>query len=86
VDYSSAGEGAEGLAFLVHPDSGPSPKWLTRDYGTFGPRRPDEQSGKPFVLKKGESLRQRVGILVHRGDAKAGAAEERYRRWAEGKL
>ncbi len=86
VDYSSSGEGAEGLAFLVHPESGPSPKWLTRDYGTFGPRRPDERSGKPFTLKKGESLRQRVGILVHRGDAKAGAVEERYRRYAEGKL
>ncbi len=87
VDYSSgAGEATEGLAFFVHPDFGPAPKWLTRDYGTFGPRRPDERSGKPFVLKKGESIQQRVGILVHRGDARAGAVEERYRRYAGGKL
>jgi len=88
VDYTSGGEGhapsiVEGLALFVHPDSGPPAKWLTRDYGTFGPRRPDARSGKPFVLKKGESLRQRVGVLVHRGDAQAGAVEERYRRYNE---
>ncbi len=86
VDYSSIGEAAEGLAMMVHPDSGPPPRWLTRDYGTFGPRRPAERSGKPFALKRGESMRQRVGILVHRGDSRTGAVEERYRRYAEGKL
>lgn len=87
VDCSNTVEGVtEGLAFFTHPDMGPPPKWLTRDYGTFGPRRPDEQSGKPFVLKKGESLKQRVGILVHTGDVKTGKVEERYQQYAAGRL
>lgn len=86
VDYSCTADPSEGLTLLVHPESGPPPKWLTRDYGTFGPRRPEERNGKPFVLKKGESLRQRVGVLVHRGEARAGRVEERYRSWVEGRF
>jgi len=87
VDYSNTVKGAtEGLAVFQHPDFQKSPKWLTRDYGTFGPRRPDEQSGKPFVLNKGDSLKQRVGILVHTGDVKSGKVEERYQQYVAGKL
>jgi hypothetical protein len=59
---------------------------LTRDYGCFGPRRADARSGKKFTLKKGESLRQRVGVLVHRGDVKSGRVAERYSQYIEGKL
>lgn len=87
VDYANTVRGqTEGLALFSHPDNGPPPRWLTREYGTFGPRRPDEQSGKPFTLKKGEHLRQRVGILVHRGDTEAGRVAERYALYAAGKL
>jgi hypothetical protein len=87
VDYSNTIDGAtEGLALFTHPEMGPPPKWLTRDYGTFGPRRPDAKSGKPFVLKQGGTIRQRAGVLVHRGDATGGKVEERYRRYAEGKF
>jgi hypothetical protein len=79
IDYSNTVDGAtEGLAIFSHPDNPYPHKWLTRDYGTFGPRRIDAQSGKPFTLAKGESLKQRVGILVHRGDVAAGHVAERY--------
>lgn len=86
VDYSNTVEGvAEGLAVFSHPDNGPPPQWLTRDYGTFGPRRDAARSGKRFTLAKGQSLTQRVGILVHAGDVKAGRVEERYQQYAKAK-
>lgn len=86
VDYSNTVAGqTEGLTVCSHPDNGPPPRWLTRDYGTFGPRRPDEKSGKKFTLKKGEQLTQRVGILVHRGDVKGGKVAERYQSYVDGK-
>ena len=53
-------------------------RWLTRDYGTFGPRREDARSGKRFTLARGQSILQRVGILVHTGDVKAGKVADRY--------
>lgn len=78
IDYSNTLEGkTEGMAVFQFPD-GKSHRWLTREYGTFGPRRPDYQSGKPFRLKKGKSLSQRVGVFVHRGDVKTGRVAERY--------
>ena len=87
VDYSGTVEGAtEGLTIFSHPDNGYPHLWLTRDYGTFGPRRMDPQNGKPFTVKKGQSLKQRVGILVHTGDVKAGKVAERYNQYVEGKL
>ena len=87
IDYSNRVGGAtEGMAFFLYDHKQPAPLWLTRDYGTFGPRRPNPQNGKPFVLKKGESLKQHVGILVHSGDVKAGQVEERYQQYADGKL
>ena len=78
IDYSNtvAGETA-GVAVFQWP-YGKEHRWLTRDYGCFGPRRTDERSGKPFNLKKGESITQRVGVLVHRGDSKEGRVAERY--------
>ncbi len=78
MDYSNTIDGvAEGLAVFFHPDGG-RPKWLTREYGTFGPRRADEQSGTGFVLKQGEALRGRVSILVHKGDVESGNVAQRY--------
>jgi hypothetical protein len=85
IDYSNTVEGiSEGLAVFQYPD-GKEHRWLTREYGIFGPRRPDEQSGKPFTLEKGKSITQRVGILVHTGDVKAGRVAERYKQYIQGK-
>lgn len=84
IDYSNSVDGlTEGVAVFQWPD-GREHRWLTREYGAFGPRRPDELSGRPFVLKKGESLTQRVGILVHKGDVEGGRVRERYARYIAG--
>jgi hypothetical protein len=73
-------------AIYSHSENEYPHKWLTRDYGTFGPRRPDAQSGKPFTLAKGQSIERRVGVLVHSGDVKSGNVAELYKRYCEGKL
>jgi hypothetical protein len=85
IDYTNTVEGVtEGLAVFQFPD-GKEHRWLTREYGIFGPRRSDEESGRPFMLEKGESIIQRVGILVHSGDVKAGRIAERYKQYIESK-
>ncbi|MGB2906134.1 MAG: DUF6807 family protein [Candidatus Aminicenantaceae bacterium] len=85
IDYSNTLEGiTEGVAVFQWPDE-QDHRWLTREYGCFGPRRPDAQSGHPFVLEEGESLTQRVGVLVHRGDVKTGRVAERYQSYVSGK-
>ena len=82
VDYSNTVEGiTEGVSVFQKPD-GLDHRWLTRKYGIFGPRRPDDLSGKPFILAKDESLTQHVGILIHRGDAKTGRVAERFAAYA----
>jgi len=88
VDYSGAVGGVtEGLAIFSHPENDHPHKWLTRDYGCFGPRRIDKRSGnRKYVLKKGQSLKRRVGVLVHRGDVKGGEVSKRYEMYAGGKL
>jgi len=86
-DYSNTIEGkTEGLAFFSHAENGHPHTWLTRDYGTFGPRRCDEKNGKPFTVKKGEKLTRRVGLLIHNGDVKEGRVAERYEEYVKGKL
>jgi hypothetical protein len=86
VDYSAPVDTVtEGLAMYADPKE-PEPKWFTRDYGTFGPRRLDAFSGTKFVLKKGDSMSRRVGVLVHRGDAQEGHVAQRYQDYADGKL
>lgn len=85
IDYSSTIEGTtEGVAVFQWPDS-QDHRWLTREYGTFGPRRPDNRSGKPFTLKKGESITQRVGIFVHKGNVKTGRVSKRFKQYIKGK-
>ena len=84
IDYSNTVGGmTEGLAVFQFPD-GKDHRWLTREYGIFGPRRPDEKNGKPFILEKGSSIAQRVGILVHSGGVKTGRVAARYKRYIEG--
>ena len=87
VDFSRAGApDAEGLAMFSHPSNEHPHTWLTRDYGCIGPRRVDAKSGKPFTLKKGETIQTRAGVLVHKGDVKSGRVAERYQAYADGKL
>lgn len=84
IDYSNTVDGVtEGVAVFQAPD-GQDHRWVSREYGTFGPRRPDNQSGRPFTLRKGETISQHVGILVHRGDARGGKVAERYQEFIRG--
>jgi len=84
IDYSNTVEGvAEGVAVFQWPD-GADHRWLTREYGCFGPRRPDDRSGKPFTLEPGASLTQRVGVLVHQGDVAGGRVRTRYEKYVRG--
>ncbi|MCC6782741.1 MAG: PmoA family protein [Planctomycetes bacterium] len=84
VDASATIEGVtEGIAVFL-PQDGQWRKWVTRDYGIVGPRRPDARSGRPFALAAGDELRGRVRIFVHRGDARAGAVAARYRAYVRG--
>jgi hypothetical protein len=86
-DYTNTIDGrTEGLAFFSHAENEHPHRWLTRDYGTFGPRRVDAKSGKRFTLKKGESLTRRIGVLVHSGDVNAGKVAERYEQYIKGEL
>jgi hypothetical protein len=83
IDCSNTVDGVtEGVAVFV-PQDGQWRKWLTRDYGCFGPRRDDAQSGVKFTLEKGEELSGRVRIFVHRGDAVTGRVAERYREYVD---
>lgn len=85
IDYSTPPEGpVEGVAVFQWPD-GEEHRWLTREYGTFGPRRPDRMSGRPFVLRPGEAISQRIGVLVHRGDARSGRVAERFEDYIKGR-
>lgn len=84
IDYSNTVDGAtEGVAVFQRPD-GREHRWLTREYGCFGPRRPDDRSGKPFTLKTGDALTQRAAVLVHKGDVASGRVRERYAKYVKG--
>jgi hypothetical protein len=86
LDYSNTVEGeTEGLAVFVYPDGQPH-RWLTRDYGTFGPRRAEGLNGTKFTLRSGKSLKGRAGILVHRGDVETGQVAKRYQQYVKGAL
>lgn len=81
IDYSNTvDDETAGLAVLLPPSDEPR-KWLTREYGTFGPRRTDALSGTSFSLDPGESLTGRAAILVHRGNAATGRVADRYQDW-----
>jgi hypothetical protein len=87
IDYSNTLDGVtEGLAVFSHAANAHPHRWLTREYGTFGPRREDRRSGKPFTLEQGESLQQRIGILVHRGDVTGGKVKQRYQQYLDGEF
>ncbi len=87
IDYSNTVDGeTAGLAVFSHTDNPQPHRWLTRDYGCFGPRRINARSGKQFTLGKGESISRRVGVLVHAGDVKSGSVAERYQKYIAGEL
>ena len=64
VDYSGTVDGeTAGLAVFSHPDNPHPHRWLTRDYGTFGPRRgrPERQALHGFQGRDDLPARRRAG-------------------------
>lgn len=87
LDFSRTGVAEpEGLAMFSPPSNEHPHAWLTRDYGCIGPRRIEAKSGKPFTLKKGESIGTRSGVLIHKGDVETGRVAERYQAYVDGRL
>ncbi|MEI8041510.1 MAG: DUF6807 family protein [Verrucomicrobiota bacterium] len=87
VDYSNTLGGiTEGIACFANPDIKEPQRWLTRDYGIFGVRRVDDKNGRPFTLKRGECIKQHVGVLVHSGNEQGGKVAQRYQQFLNGTL
>jgi putative membrane-bound dehydrogenase-like protein len=89
IDYAGEVEGREaGLLVMAHPDNVRKSWSHSRDYGLLVanpfPRQPKERA-EPYVktvVRKGESLRLRYGILIHEGGLDREAAWENYRELA----
>lgn len=86
IDYSAPTPdgGSEGLTCLIHPSNDTkAPLWLTRDYGTWGPRRGEGYHKATFTIPEKESISQRVGLYVHRGDAQDADLETVFEAYSE---
>jgi hypothetical protein len=60
----------EGIAILQHPSNAwyPAP-WFTRDYGFFSPTPMYwPENGENTQFTRGEVVRLRYRVLIHRGD------------------
>jgi len=70
------------LAILAHPDNpGSAPTWLVRDnYPYMNPTFPGKQD---YILKTGENLTLRYGVLVHQGLADKAKIESVWKRFAQ---
>jgi hypothetical protein len=80
MDYHGNRMGTyEGIAILQHPSNAwyPAP-WFTRDYGFFSPTPMYwPENGENMQFEKGETVRLRYRVLVHRGNhIEAGIREQ----------
>ena len=89
-DYSgSVGGKTVGIALFDHPKNAHRSVWHTRAYGLlaanpFGRNSFPGSKGGPLVkLAKGDHLKLRYGILLHRGDATEGKVAEHYAAFAK---
>lgn len=67
--YGTRRTGIEGIAILQHPSSKWFPsKWFTRDYGFMSPTPMFwPENGENTILAKGEKVRLRYRVLIHKG-------------------
>ena len=83
-DYSGSVDGKViGIAIFDHPKNNPRAAWHTRAYGLmaanpFGRASFLETKGELFKLAKGEHLKLRYGLLLHKGDAKEAKVAEHF--------
>jgi hypothetical protein len=94
-DYSGpVGDVTAGIAIFADPTNPMATCWHSRDYGLmaanpFGRAKSGfsgARENKDLVhLAKGEHLKMRYGILLHRGDVNEGKVAEYYRKFTESK-
>jgi Methane oxygenase PmoA len=92
-DYSGTVDGKMvGIAIFDHPKNSQRSAWHTRAYGLMaanpfgraGSGFPDVKGQTELVkLAKGDHLKLRYGILVHRGDAKESKVAEIFKQFAQ---
>ncbi len=90
LDYSGTVDGEVlGIGMMDHPGNAQHPcYWHARDYGLVGTNpfakaafEGGDKTG--FNQKKGDTLRFRYRVLIHKGDAKAGKVDEAYHAWIQ---
>jgi len=83
-DYSGSMDGKMvGIAIFDHPKNALRAAWHTRAYGLmaanpFGRASFPETKGELLRLAKGDHLKLRYGLLLHKGDAKEGKVAEHF--------
>ena len=92
-DYSGTVDGKMvGIAIFDHPTNSQRAAWHTRAYGLMaanpfgraGSGFPDVKGQTELVkLAKGDHLKLRYGILVHRGDAKESKLANIFKQFAK---
>ena len=87
MDYhGTRGDFTEGMAIMQHPSNMwyPAP-WFTRDYGFFSPTPmywpADEAKG--MTLKKGDVIKLRYRVLVHKGNHNEAGIAKRFEEYRE---
>ncbi|MGQ9732818.1 MAG: PmoA family protein [Candidatus Zipacnadales bacterium] len=90
-DYSGEIKGRKvGLAIFDHPQNLRYPTyWHVRDYGLFTANQwgihdftGDWSQRGDYALPRGQSLRFRFRVYIHKGDVREGAVAERFHDWA----
>ena len=88
-DYSGSVDGKMvGIAIFDHPKNSARAAWHTRAYGLmaanpFGRSAFPRLKGKLVKLAKGEHLKLRYGLLVHKGSCKDARVAERFAAFAK---